>query len=477
MIKIYQGASAVRVWLGSEHTKENARTATESVRVLSDDICGSIDMTLSDIDLNDNIYYNVIFPNSEKLPSVNTLPQPLIESLKWIFSSSWFTRLWVIQEVNSNPNCWVHFGNDTIEWIRVLLIACYIQYQTSLYQQQFANIFVRHAKSIGTYFGPKISIVTYLQRASHFYSADAKDKVYGLLGLIQTRYPEFPLDVDYERPILEVFIDLMELVLSHEEISATHSLSILHLASFDPSCDWPSWVVRWDQKVDSNLSSPVTKINAAPNTRATPVFDRSTNVLELRGVILDVVSTAMPFGKLLYHRHSHHGNNERIQAFRDKFLIETTTAPEGQDPIAACAMALACGTDSKGRAIEAKRLGDRFKAYLYEISGEYQLQSGGVLSQDASEFRRAMKLSSDSTKRCYFNTDTGYKGCTRQTPMPGDRVCILFGGKHVFILRPHRDGYLLIDHAYVYGVMNGEVMEDWKAGRLPHIQEQSFKIY
>jgi hypothetical protein len=62
-------------------------------------------------------------------------------------------------------------------------------------------------------------------------------------------------------------------------------------------------------------------------------------------------------------------------------------------------------------------------------------------------------------------------------PQPDDLLCILFGGAYPFILRPDNGGCLLIDYAWVYGVMEGEMMAAWKAKKLPKAKEQAFEIH
>ena len=42
---------------------------------------------------------------------------------------------------------------------------------------------------------------------------------------------------------------------------------------------------------------------------------------------------------------------------------------------------------------------------------------------------------------------------------PGDIICVLFGGKMPFCLRPWGDCYLLVGECYVHGLMNGEAMK------------------
>jgi len=56
----------------------------------------------------------------------------------------------------------------------------------------------------------------------------------------------------------------------------------------------------------------------------------------------------------------------------------------------------------------------------------------------------------------------------------GDEVCVLFGGEVLFILRSVLDHYWLVGECYVHGLMQGEAMEQWKAGKL---KDQWFELH
>lgn len=63
--------------------------------------------------------------------------------------------------------------------------------------------------------------------------------------------------------------------------------------------------------------------------------------------------------------------------------------------------------------------------------------------------------------RCFYVTEDGRPGLASQASQPGDQVCVFFGTKTPFILRPveNKDTFLLISDAYLDGVMWGEALE------------------
>lgn len=65
-----------------------------------------------------------------------------------------------------------------------------------------------------------------------------------------------------------------------------------------------------------------------------------------------------------------------------------------------------------------------------------------------------------------FMTEKGYYGiCTRKV-LPGDRICVLPGCRTPLIVRRREPlhYYLLVDSAYIYGMMHGEIMKNVQDG-------------
>ncbi|KAH8896328.1 HET-domain-containing protein [Thozetella sp. PMI_491] len=69
--------------------------------------------------------------------------------------------------------------------------------------------------------------------------------------------------------------------------------------------------------------------------------------------------------------------------------------------------------------------------------------------------------------RCFFVTSRGYFALGPKDVQPGDKVVVLHGAHVPFILRPCRrqnKGFRMVGEAYVSGIMQGEVVVDWKLG-------------
>ncbi|XPS72106.1 hypothetical protein M3J07_004264 [Ascochyta lentis] len=66
-----------------------------------------------------------------------------------------------------------------------------------------------------------------------------------------------------------------------------------------------------------------------------------------------------------------------------------------------------------------------------------------------------------SSRRSFFTTSNGYIGTGPPYAKPGDVVCIVQGANVPFLLRSHKDGYLLVGEAFVLGLMDGEYKGDF----------------
>jgi hypothetical protein len=99
-------------------------------------------------------------------------------------------------------------------------------------------------------------------------------------------------------------------------------------------------------------------------------------------------------------------------------------------------------------------------AYLINAVGKHTFISQGLREaaggqgHDAKWSRAA---SGASTGRAFAKTAKGYFVLGPKVMEVGDIVCVLFGGKTPFCLRPWTDGqYLLVGECYVHGLMKGE---------------------
>ena len=84
--------------------------------------------------------------------------------------------------------------------------------------------------------------------------------------------------------------------------------------------------------------------------------------------------------------------------------------------------------------------------------------------QDREKWSRWASSASDG--RVFARTDKGYYVLGPSALEPGDVVCVLFGSKVPFCLRPMGSRHLLVGECYVHGLMKGEAKDMLDRGTL-----------
>jgi hypothetical protein len=64
-----------------------------------------------------------------------------------------------------------------------------------------------------------------------------------------------------------------------------------------------------------------------------------------------------------------------------------------------------------------------------------------------------------------FLTNNGYLGFGAP-PLLGSEIWLLFGGRTLYILHDEEDCYTYVGECFIHGLMNGEGIDLWKAGKL-----------
>ncbi|KAK8106967.1 HET-domain-containing protein [Apiospora kogelbergensis] len=115
--------------------------------------------------------------------------------------------------------------------------------------------------------------------------------------------------------------------------------------------------------------------------------------------------------------------------------------------------------------------------------GLYAADRPTLIDTDAGEvaamsLRYSKMAHQYNMSRCLYRTRRGYLGTGPHDVQRGDVVCVLMGGAVPFILRPRGDGggYIVIGDAYVHGIMDGELVQDWEEGKA-ELDIREFRIY
>ncbi|RMJ09839.1 hypothetical protein CDV36_010530 [Fusarium kuroshium] len=267
-------------------------------------------------------------------------------------------------------------------------------------------------------------------------ASDPRDKVYAYFWLGEE------LPVDYSLPYEEVFKLTTRSLIQQSGILQC----LFRTAEEKRSPTLPTWVPDWCAEFNKeHLNSDMAWVEvprfykAAGRTEAITRDTSSDKILDLRGVVLDRIATV---GPILETRKT---IEETISLWQDN---PSTQYPRG-------------GTyrEASWRT---------YSADIYQSPGTHRRMTS---SENAEEIAKHwMKedpnwISVEAFRKRGFTTDTGLIGLGSGDIQVGDSISVLGGGRMPFVLRRVEGpgggvAYQYIGHAYVHGIMDGEVMEE-----------------
>jgi hypothetical protein len=108
---------------------------------------------------------------------------------------------------------------------------------------------------------------------------------------------------------------------------------------------------------------------------------------------------------------------------------------------------------------ERRAAGEDFTALRNEWYSEYSKLEGRTKNHPASAefYHRVINV---GIGRKPFRTQQGYIGLGPFILRPGDVVCVFYGSRVPFILRPVGDRFQFLGECYLHGIMNGEALSD-----------------
>jgi hypothetical protein len=471
MLSIYRGARRVLVWLGPD---ENGYAAM-AVHAMEEIMRASSRKGES-------------LATTKRAPAWTELAcnsASTWNSIKWFFSRPWFSRLWVLQEVNSGPEVLVICAKFEIRWQVVKSIAEYIESSDIYEVYGFWESELWSALTImGDYTRCKTDDtgrMDVLHSLRRFHTTDPRDKIYAVLGMEAFQVEEFRLEekdtypiskkpwisADYTKSTVEVYRDLAATLILKEPRNL-NPLSYVQSGRGHSHEDFPSWVPRWDQTNNVHTTSRCMDSPTTDASRGVPVFvqisESNKNILEVAGLHFDTVATHTKVeNELWFHSEIHRMEDHPVLEFWRRQQANPTLYPTGDLSIFAYAVALTAGTHDQHISIEDYI--KSFEAYLVRLQ-EVEMQklddsnSSCPKEMKTGNWRKWERAARDTCwNRTIFTTHKGYIGVGPKFLLVGDLVCVLSGGRVPFILRRKGDIFQLIGECYVYGIMSGQAVE------------------
>ncbi|CAJ2513527.1 Uu.00g016460.m01.CDS01 [Anthostomella pinea] len=248
---------------------------------------------------------------------------------------------------------------------------------------------------------------------------------------------------------------------------------------------FPSWVPRWDRSLARDAGDATRMITdcAADDTRSVSAHTLSANftsaqqrILWVDGIVLepilavnDVVLASMYYPDIAAFlarskrfADAHHHDWESTTSDLDDLLTTMMCDPPGttkfQDP------------RKNNELIELFCIADTDAAQVTETFTRLSASCQSVLST----------MLNTCYNRRLFITASGRLGLGPQNSRAGDLIAVFLGERFPYVVRPvdgdpckegdensHEQGYRMLEHCYVHGIMNGEAVQEHEAAGKP----------
>ncbi|KAI1398394.1 heterokaryon incompatibility protein-domain-containing protein [Hypoxylon fuscum] len=462
MRDIYRLAARVVVWLGQ--ATNGSRLALSALGHLG----AQVEVTIDGL--------KVPSPGAEEVTWVDDRVTPPYAEQTWeeihdLLARSWFSRLWVVQEIAlANCHAVAQCGEDVVKWALIRRAARCLYSKERLPRSGLRQLVLDCVRISEDHQGKPFMVLMENSRLQQCF--DLKDKVYGMLGLAPRLFakkicPAYSDDVSVADAFKDVFLKHLDHVRRWELFGCEMA---------DRKIGGPSWVPDWAAPDVPGWGSR--QQYTSGNSRIHFEF-RSPSTLIVTGVQCAVVSTV----------------NEAVTSgdpAKDMNIVQSWQ-PEGLYDKAYV------NGDSLLNAYAVTllqfRLRDRWpnNHYMPKLEDwKSQKQAPPMFGTQAihtgdARFDRSISLSHRAyncvLRRLLFTTSEGYIGLAPIGTRPGDIVCIFLGCDPPVILRPQSDDtYQLIGYCFVYGLHDstallGDLPKPWKAQLRRHKTTMFREIY
>lgn len=418
-----------------------------------------------------------------------------------IFSSPWFTRTWVIQEVALASHAMVRFGLFAFEWgylRQSFVLLCRLQpvasrifsTQGTLNMHKIISLCDMHRRERSF-----VSLLYALILTRDFRVSDLRDKIIGILGLVNEKplnnVPPFRPDymVSVEKLYHRFAVHLVDVALAQPMLN----LSGLQRRALDTE-SIPTWTPDWSAQTREfgpahlAMVRPVgyaaSRYSVPSSSLAAPGPDVEPDILIMNGECIDTIDKATD--ALSFFRE---GSLIEEDAQASQFLTwhSATKALMAEDAVRITLSSIYVDSDE---AFVRTILGDDLytggnattvSSPITDLKAVHQTVMNSVAA--VSEGRRRpddesnLVLSATGTfymqmftvchQHRFALTKRGYMGLVPHCARVGDRIAIFLGAPVPFVLRTtgerigkqDRVTMHLVGDAYIHGIMDGEAMD------------------
>jgi len=492
MSRIYTSAAYVFVWLGEDSSPPRARLAVSILGRAAEYARQEAAANIPDRDEEERTVPMLSELTSEApnsaLKSQRNLP-PVghkdWEALWWLLDRPWFRRIWILQEA-AVADVRMMVGQEAVPWHDVVAGSrwlsakrYWLEWEESEQLAQAGFIW-----NLGPLNRPSKegSIVWLLEATRHFGATDKRDKVYALLGLCGENAEAGGMKPDYTKSVVDVYGGVVRHLIMEGVPLNQGPLAVLSMSGLEEGDDsdeaFPSWIPRWDrlpshpngsfvisrlgQKWCASKDMPVSMEIMTKEI----ILDMNNNwitnhfppCLVLKGIkvskVVDVDASIVDFSP-----------DDQALILRQLFVstIDKLDGYAGEDAAKeAFAATITAGQSRSGYDdIEPWRNADLERYFLHDTI------FGGRVGLDHAQHPCHHEFAKNVRRlNPLIVTSHGHVGRCPPATRVGDLVCVLFGGRVPFVIRPRGDHYRFVGECYVYGLMSGEAIDAWRAGNL-----------
>lgn len=414
----------------------------------------------------------------------------------------------MVQEIGTKAPATLFWGDAEIDWM-VLSRVCekltdyhHLRSTFKIRTSDIKYFFQRFAEpDMESHHANRVNFIYELHRARGLQFTDSRDRVFAWLGhySLQMSSKELgALQADYDKTVAEVYMETAKRALEGDvgknDGSALITLAAVQHISLQSHNEspaqkshgvqdtrrdtLPSWVPDWRTYQSFILSEPISPHRAHGTSSPKLKFIGGGLILQIYGLEIGSIEVcSRPFATKEFHGKAQTGVSESPIGYiwheicrKDRFNLGDKYI-NGQESLFACMQTLGNGcVQIAGR--EKRSYHEIPRSRWLEQEAVYLVNTLGQSDSVAPDVRQlageadlhtpeqwSRSASAASKNRAFAKTSKGYYILGPRIMDAGDVVCVLFGGKLPFCLRPWGTRYLLVGECYVHGLMDGEAME------------------
>jgi hypothetical protein len=516
MASIYKRAQKVLVWLGPDDHSDQA--AIRLIEKIGRTYCSNHGTPPQEVWNTHNLPRVWDFIDPKILPPPHSF---LWDDLFRFFELPYFCRVWVIQEIQSNPVAVARCGDAETDFTFIQLSAvCALQAPVEIRRKMITDRGISNAISMRTLLTPNRNLLARLDQTRGFYASDRRDKIFPFLC------PKDSTTVDYTKSIIDIFSAAATQMLYENGLECLSY--VFHNRAVSEK--FPSWLPRFDYGFIMPFCR-VTGFSSGGCNETT--WQLEGQRLKLRGIRVDQLKRVEPImswsrfdlssGKSwsrFDYVSEEQVEDDLLRTWRLYTEGDAATQPyiSGGTLRTAFSFSISAGLRTWSGTHDILDHQMSFETYnqrlleavsstgtishrssdlsLMSVSitdevlemhwskhsiGEYSWQGNNIdwLNKANNEDEERVSwqryqsaIQSACNNRRVFSTEKGYVGLgpnslNMKAPEPIlDEIWVILGARTPFVLRPKGNAYQLVGECYIHGLMQGEALHEVKAGNL-----------